>query len=510
MCFFCTVSKTHRKPCMRLIIVLVGLLQTNMSLASSSDDQLPRLVITETISQPIVKDANGNTAEINVTREQASGQARPRSWSPASQRTDLMPQTNVCGSAVTQSSTQVLSGRATSARPGVVSDASVRKASAQVESQPSAVSQKEADDESPKAFDPAGKKDDASQDAANALATEKLMLLLEKRRRASGLSGKLPASGTSPAPALNLGEGDPRALRPVPNLPSNNLDGPVESRADVNSDDPLKQDRAQRWDRLKVQLLQLKSQYRPVPNKAAATDSETSTNGELGNVPGSPPSKIEFFPATEPSSNSDASDSDPEKSQSIPSSDSEPPSVSEDAAEVLQGADAEDMANEDASGESMEQSAASDPTVEQSSSSTVVGGEIDRLGLANNLYAVGDYGVALEIYSNNNDPELTPQQKYWVDFQAANCLRRMGKHAEASNRFRKIAGNSEAGWLSEKARWWVIVLEKVRQAEKDIAEDPSEEILLRPVPVSPPRAQASQSQVQQPGLIERPASGSRE
>jgi tetratricopeptide (TPR) repeat protein len=96
---------------------------------------------------------------------------------------------------------------------------------------------------------------------------------------------------------------------------------------------------------------------------------------------------------------------------------------------------------------------------------------IDRVSLGNNLYALGEYPAAYKAYLSANPEELTPEQQFWVEYQIANCLRRMGEHAEASNRFRKLAGQPEAGWLSERAGWWVDVLEQIRRTENALKQE---------------------------------------
>jgi tetratricopeptide (TPR) repeat protein len=101
----------------------------------------------------------------------------------------------------------------------------------------------------------------------------------------------------------------------------------------------------------------------------------------------------------------------------------------------------------------------------------VVDGPIDRLGLANNLFATGEYPMALEMYQEAAKSELTAQQHFWVEYQTANCLRRLGKPAEASQRYRKLADHPEAGWLSHQARWWVETQEKIRSLEKTLADN---------------------------------------
>jgi tetratricopeptide (TPR) repeat protein len=125
----------------------------------------------------------------------------------------------------------------------------------------------------------------------------------------------------------------------------------------------------------------------------------------------------------------------------------------------------------------------------------VVSGPIDRLGLANNLYAVGEYPTAMELYMESDEAPLTAQQQIWAEYQTANCLRRLGRTSEASNRYRRLAGQPEAGWLSEKANWWVGVLEQIRQLEKSLEEVPETSTAPAPVGVLGP---AIPEEVQEP------------
>ncbi len=103
---------------------------------------------------------------------------------------------------------------------------------------------------------------------------------------------------------------------------------------------------------------------------------------------------------------------------------------------------------------------------------TTVDGTIDHLGLANNLFAVGQFELSLEIYQKVDPSTVSPQQQFWVEYQQASCLRRLGRSAEASNKYRRLADKPEAGSLSELARWWVTTLEHKRQLEKKLAEQP--------------------------------------
>lgn len=110
----------------------------------------------------------------------------------------------------------------------------------------------------------------------------------------------------------------------------------------------------------------------------------------------------------------------------------------------------------------------------QQPAKTTVDGTIDHLGLANNLFAVGQFELSLEIYQKIDLSTVSPQQQFWVEYQQASCLRRLGRSAEASNRYRRLADKPEAGSLSELARWWVTTLEHKRQLEKKLAEKPGQ------------------------------------
>ncbi len=85
----------------------------------------------------------------------------------------------------------------------------------------------------------------------------------------------------------------------------------------------------------------------------------------------------------------------------------------------------------------------------------IVEGPIDRLSLANNLYASGQLGLALEMYAQIDRRSLTPQDKYWVEYQSACCLRKLRRIDEAKKLYRQLVGTPEAGFLTEMSRWWL-------------------------------------------------------
>ena len=49
----------------------------------------------------------------------------------------------------------------------------------------------------------------------------------------------------------------------------------------------------------------------------------------------------------------------------------------------------------------------------------VVDGPVDRVGLADNLYALNELSIALEMYQKVDLKDLPASERYWVTFQQA-------------------------------------------------------------------------------------------
>jgi tetratricopeptide (TPR) repeat protein len=80
---------------------------------------------------------------------------------------------------------------------------------------------------------------------------------------------------------------------------------------------------------------------------------------------------------------------------------------------------------------------------------------VDRLGLANNLYATGEYTLALQIYERMDAQKLTTKDEEWVAFQIANCQRHLGNKADAERGYRIVTANRQEGQCSQDAQWWL-------------------------------------------------------
>lgn len=341
-------------------------------------------------------------------------------------------------------------------------------------------------------------------------ATERFKQALEEERRRA-ITEQAGANEEAPKlPSLDDGSVE---LAPVAEMAEEQqaLQGDSQERLELSADDPdfgLLDERARRFVRLKQQLMQLKTQLeqpvvtdgsepQPLPDDQlqsnsredqGASDKESGLNAFSENL--LPP--VEGDESHE-ASHSEATGQTPDPGEDIPTSrEASAESDLTDAETGHQGAPLDHMngehepdfeAGEPSNSKENQQSVNANGQSEAfehamvegaphaASEHAVVHGPIDRLGLANNLYAVGEYQLAMKMYEQTVTAELSAQQQMWTDYQMANCLRRMGRNAEASNRYRRIAEQPEAGWLSEQSRWWVDVLEQIRQLQSSLEED---------------------------------------
>lgn len=343
-------------------------------------------------------------------------------------------------------------------------------------------------------------------------ATERFKLALEEERRRAMAEQSAANEETPVLPSL---DGEPVELAPVEDMPLERLPSQYGPRdpSEILAGDPetrLLDERARRFVRLKQQLMQLKSQLEQ-PAVAEASEPQPDAADELHSnppesniasdkVPGQETHSDELLPPVDGHEPPETSHTETEghptdhSQHGLSPHDVEGHSDSENAVaenpatpsdhghengehkfdlnvgEPSASDDSHQTKNSHGESEASEHSGA-ESAPHAASEHAVVHGPIDRLGLANNLYAVGEYQLAMKMYEQTEMADLTAQQQIWTDYQMANCLRRMGRNAEASNRYRRIAEQPEAGWLSEQSRWWVDVLEQIRQLQSSLEED---------------------------------------
>lgn len=259
----------------------------------------------------------------------------------------------------------------------------------------------------------------------------------------------------------------PTPLTPTPDLPSSVATPDAIARmtaalqSDLESPDPRKREKAQRLLKLKQQLLRFRSQIQ-------AGTANVAVDHKADDVAGADHGESTHRPTTESTGQHNAMEASDEPHVQI--DDTNPLDDATDEHTIPQPSQTDHAVNPHQSAPDREQRPSPQRTTVKSSGidHAVVDGPIDRLGLANNLYAVGDYLLALEMYEQADLVTMTSQQQIWTEYQIANCLRRTGKTAEASNRYRRIANQPEAGWLRDQSQWWVDVLEQMRIIQKGL------------------------------------------
>ncbi|MGB6043878.1 MAG: tetratricopeptide repeat protein [Pirellulales bacterium] len=109
------------------------------------------------------------------------------------------------------------------------------------------------------------------------------------------------------------------------------------------------------------------------------------------------------------------------------------------------------------------------PFSEDGSPVPVTQSPVDRIALANNLFGAERYALALEIYQNVAAEESKNEKDHWIRYQIACCHRQTGNSAEAEKNYRVVAAEEDAPFLAEKARWWLDVMDKSREANETLA-----------------------------------------
>jgi hypothetical protein len=106
------------------------------------------------------------------------------------------------------------------------------------------------------------------------------------------------------------------------------------------------------------------------------------------------------------------------------------------------------------------------PLAPQSSAKPVTG-PIDRFSLAVSLFGSRQWDVCLNVL-DNVPPEQLPREDYiWGEYMKACCHRHCGRTEEAQHLYRRILGETDAGWVAELARWWLDNLEEKKRLQQD-------------------------------------------
>jgi tetratricopeptide (TPR) repeat protein len=94
---------------------------------------------------------------------------------------------------------------------------------------------------------------------------------------------------------------------------------------------------------------------------------------------------------------------------------------------------------------------------------------IDRVHVADNLFAAGEYLLANEIYEQVDRRSVSSDESGWVEFQLANCSRRLGRLDDAKKRYRRVVADPTLGWLQDMAKWRLDAIDEREHLVKDHA-----------------------------------------
>lgn len=107
---------------------------------------------------------------------------------------------------------------------------------------------------------------------------------------------------------------------------------------------------------------------------------------------------------------------------------------------------------------------ADDPEVPEIRTETAV----DRLALADNLFASERFDLARKFYLELEQTERDPGKQEWIKYQVATSSRRLGDAVTTEKYLRKLAGSKSGGLYPRLARWWLDALNKRMKYEADL------------------------------------------
>ena len=282
-------------------------------------------------------------------------------------------------------------------------------------------------------------------------------------------------------------------LVPPASTPITSPDESTTSPPDAVTLSPLEQMRQERQRKMedllrRLQMYQQKVRTGPSAERSAMTDTAESS-AATDSVPVPPESDVPV--AQSPVESNDVSPSPDSGTGSAPDSGSSDPSppvltdagtelpASEPSDSVKPPADPTTEANDprkrfselmdSLTRDSSTQQATEEPPPQTGpgylAATTVLDSPVDRLRLADNLFATGEVQLALTMYEAVTTKGLTVDDRHWLTYQKACCHRRLGLYGEAESVYRQLAGNSDAGDVSVLSRWWLERLEDRKQLE---------------------------------------------
>ncbi len=84
---------------------------------------------------------------------------------------------------------------------------------------------------------------------------------------------------------------------------------------------------------------------------------------------------------------------------------------------------------------------------------------INPFEIAENLYKLGEYELALDIYEVMGKKNTENNKRLWITFQSANCYRKMKVYNKALELYRKIQEENEGTYWASQAKWYISEVE---------------------------------------------------
>lgn len=88
--------------------------------------------------------------------------------------------------------------------------------------------------------------------------------------------------------------------------------------------------------------------------------------------------------------------------------------------------------------------------------------------IAENLYKLGEYQTALDIYQLIIKNEIVKDKKIWISYQIANCYRKLGSFNKAVEAYREMQEVYEGTYWAKQSQWYIQDLEWRAKVEEKL------------------------------------------
>lgn len=92
---------------------------------------------------------------------------------------------------------------------------------------------------------------------------------------------------------------------------------------------------------------------------------------------------------------------------------------------------------------------------------------VDRIGLADSLFASHQVDIALKLYLELSREKQSPEDLLWIHYQIGSSSRRVKNYDQARRYYRMVAGKPEAGLYQKLSKWWLDTLQRKLNYEEE-------------------------------------------